>query len=336
MIPVRYKNVPQAFLNFIDKFKRKIAGWYKSGSMGIGNSSVNVNEECRLLFYYLLVDNNLKDLMLADANSLPEIIEWMENVFPQLANDRKISPNDKTSPHSELYKCLRKAFCTLGYDDADFPNFEITEVLGIKACPYCNREEIQYNTVTDEDGAVHNIMDSELDHFFPKGRVPYLAVCLYNLVPSGRLCNGGNGKHEKDVYALKLVNPFSLQGTDGICFLLDFPRKGISSYDTFCDSCDIITLTPNPILNPNRVTFKIGGWYKTEKEQARKVWVQHKKVESESFRDILDSYKARIGSDLSFEGWMELELGIDPYDYNKKKLSKFSMDIWFQLERMRV
>ena len=143
-------------------------------------------------------------------------------------------------------------------------------------------------------------------------------------------------KHEKDVYDLKLVNPFSLNGSDGIYFQLDFPKRGISSYATFCDSCDIITLTPNNILNPNRVTFKIEGWYKTEKEQARKVWIKHRKVESESIRNILAEYRARIGSDFSFEDWVNLELDIDPFDYNKKKLSKFSMDIWFQLERKGI
>lgn len=334
MIPVRYNNIPQAYLDFIDKFKRKIKAWYDAGVMGRGDSIVAVNEECHLIFRFLLIGDNLKTMMLCPSDQLPQLIERMEKKFPQLVNDRQISPNSRAQ-RSDLYYCLRKAFCSLGYDDADFPNYQMTEALALKACPYCNREEIQYQTITDENGLIHNIMDSELDHFYPKGRIPYLAVCLYNLVPSGRICNGGNGKHEKDTYDEHIVNPFSLQGSDGISFVLDIRTGGILDYKTFDKACSIITLTPNPSLEPNRIMFKIKGLYETEMEQAKNVWIAYRKVAADGLRAVLDDYKQKIGYNLSYEEWLGYELNIDPFVYNNKKLSKLSMDIWHQLIRVR-
>lgn len=334
MIPVRYRIIPQAYLDFIDKFKRKIKAWYDAGIMGRGDSSVVVNEECRLIFRFLLIGDNLKKMMLCPSDQLPQLIERMEKKFPQLANDRQISPNSRAQ-RSELYYCLKKTFCTLGYEDADFPNYQMTEALGLKACPYCNREEIQYHTITDENGLLHNIMDSELDHFYPKGRIPYLAVCLYNLIPSGGICNGGNGKHEKDTFFMQIVNPFSLQGSEGISFILDINNRGILDYKTFDNACSIVTLTPNPSLAPNRTIFNIKALYETEIEQAKNVWIAYRKVAAEGLRTVLDEYKQRIGYELSYEEWLRCELKIDPFVYSNKKLSKLSMDIWHQLIRIR-
>lgn len=54
--------------------------------------------------------------------------------------------------------------------------------LGVKVCPYCNR---MYTTTLFGE---HRIRP-DYDHFYPQSKYPYLAVNLFNLIPSCSMCN---------------------------------------------------------------------------------------------------------------------------------------------------
>lgn len=58
--------------------------------------------------------------------------------------------------------------------------------LGITVCPYCDEEFLDL-LESEEKGSVRTL---EIDHYFPKGKYPALAMCFYNLIPSGQNCNG--------------------------------------------------------------------------------------------------------------------------------------------------
>ena len=52
--------------------------------------------------------------------------------------------------------------------------------MGIEVCPYCQRNYISsYGKKTTAD----------LDHFYPKSLYPFLALSLYNFIPSCQVCN---------------------------------------------------------------------------------------------------------------------------------------------------
>ena len=327
MINISYNAVPQAYLDFIDRFKHKIEKWYDDGYMGNNRGMVNLTPECRAIFRYLKTDDNLKNFLLTSADQLPTLITSIERKYPCLSNDRLLSPHNNT-PRSSLYNCLKKAFVDLGYKDIEFPNYQLTEALALNACPYCNAEEIIYQTI-NVNGEEHYIMNSELDHFYPKARIPYLAICLYNLVPSGRICNGSQGKHDDDVYALNLVNPFSLNDARGIHFELDSMYKNVLDYNEFIPKCNIKTKV-EPYLNPNVITFKISQRYNEEKLKARKVWTIYRKVASKGYKKVLEEKRQELGINFSINEWLDDELEIDSISY-KRKLSKFCMDIWGQL-----
>ena len=70
----------------------------------------------------------------------------------------------------------------------------LTEDLNLTVCPYCNRDYINGRS-GDNSGC-------QLDHFFCRSKYPFLAVSLYNLVPSCSVCN--NIKREN----VGLVSPF--------------------------------------------------------------------------------------------------------------------------------
>lgn len=57
--------------------------------------------------------------------------------------------------------------------------------LGIKVCPYCNRQYITSYKVHKK--TVRTTTDT--DHYFPKSEFPLLSMNIYNMIPSCQICN---------------------------------------------------------------------------------------------------------------------------------------------------
>lgn len=82
----------------------------------------------------------------------------------------------------DLYKKFRSS------DEA----CEILKIINANVCPYCNR---QY-TFTAWKGKIK--VTPQFDHFYPKSLYPYLAISVYNLIPSCPLCNMGKSSSAPD------------------------------------------------------------------------------------------------------------------------------------------
>ena len=67
--------------------------------------------------------------------------------------------------------------------------YKIVELTKTDVCPYCNRN-FTFN-FNEKKTTV------ELDHYYPKDKYPYLALNLYNLVPSCHTCNHKKNNNEK-------------------------------------------------------------------------------------------------------------------------------------------
>jgi len=83
--------------------------------------------------------------------------------------------------------------------------------IGARVCPYCNRQYI--TPIYSKDGKVR----ADLDHFYSKGRYPYLSISIYNLVPSCKFCNSslkGTKEFSYDSY----INPYEESLSDYINF----------------------------------------------------------------------------------------------------------------------
>lgn len=100
--------------------------------------------------------------------------------------------------------------------------------LGVTVCPYCDEE---YLDVLEQDGTPTQ-RTLELDHFFPKSSFPALAMCFYNLVPSGQNCNGikkerpiGMSPFEKNIENCTRLSP-------------DLPI-GVNMETVFPEECEI-------------------------------------------------------------------------------------------------
>ncbi len=96
--------------------------------------------------------------------------------------------------------------------------FWLSEKLGIKCCPYCNRNytsshQTYYKDIRGE--VTEKYVFPEFDHFYPKENYPLLAVSFYNLIPSCNICNTHfKQNREPD----KIFNPYKIVGTNHFAF----------------------------------------------------------------------------------------------------------------------
>ena len=74
------------------------------------------------------------------------------------------------------------------YEEGKWSRHKLLSLMGIEVCPYCQRNYISsYGKKTTAD----------LDHFYPKSLYPFLALSLYNFIPSCQICNS-RFKGDKD------------------------------------------------------------------------------------------------------------------------------------------
>jgi len=88
------------------------------------------------------------------------------------------------------------------------------DILGkmkVNVCPYCNR---QY-TFTLKSYKVR----PQFDHFYPKSLYPYLAVSIFNLIPSCSICNQAKGS--LDTYREDILYPYDDEFGEDVKFVID-------------------------------------------------------------------------------------------------------------------
>lgn len=136
---------------------------------------------------------NVKKLLLANRRQMESFIKRFSPVNPVHTDDLR-----------------DKVFQYRNFSNRNVVR-DILREMKIMVCPYCNR---LYVTVL-KSGRVR----AQLDHFFPQSRYPYLALCLYNLIPSCGICN--QAKSELDTGATPLLYPYEEEFGEEVVFTLD-------------------------------------------------------------------------------------------------------------------
>lgn len=127
----------------------------------------------------------VKSLILAEPERIRKCCEELCEKTGNKEYKADISEKDTFIPYfkEHIYKSMRD----LEAADADIPGgkvrfpIRIIQLLGIRTCPYCNRNFIGINK--------SRILGVQLDHFMNRRYYPYFSVSLYNLVPCCGVCN---------------------------------------------------------------------------------------------------------------------------------------------------
>ena len=98
------------------------------------------------------------------------------------------------------------------------PRHKLLSAFEVPVCPYCNRQYITlYRENKNEDRTT-----ADLDHFYIKSIHPYLALSLYNFVPSCQICNS-RFKGDTDFYATPHLYPYTQKSNSLIKFSIHDP-----------------------------------------------------------------------------------------------------------------
>jgi len=151
--------------------------------------------------------------------SIKTINDWIENCFSKDWDFKKmiLAQPKELEELSKIFKfkCCNDFSCFHGYynylnqykeekyfniingEKRPYNAYQLLENLKVFVCPYCNRNTI-YNIKTTQKRT------SELDHYYPQSKYPFLALSFYNLVPSCKVCN----KIKLDNDDKKYINPY--------------------------------------------------------------------------------------------------------------------------------
>jgi len=233
---------------------------------------------------------------------------------------------DENSYRIKLTKNQKDMFLTL-YTRLN--NAKFIKDLDVKVCPYCNRNYIFNFTKNKSQEAT-----AQLDHFFDKKKYPYLAVSIYNLVPSCSTCNQRKSTKQEDVFY-----PYHESFNDSVKFTV----KGIKKRDELLkENVDFfdesrIELAYEIKNNEDKVkkhieVFNIENLYNEHKDIVSEL-LQKRVIYSDDYIDsLLNEYEGKLFNNK--EDLLRLVTSgyIEDKDINKRPLSKLIKDISEELK----
>lgn len=190
---------------------------------------------------------------------------------------------------------------SVSYDES-YNAYTLLTAMNIKVCPYCDDE--YFDIIHPEQGLRRTC---EFDHFYPKTIYPALAMCFYNLIPSGKGCNQVMNRYEIE------ANPY---------------HRDIESWSFFESNVPIGANLDTLDINQFTITLHTSG--KMVRNNAVLAIEERYNHRNEVIRDLL--YAIRDFSDVNIkelrrmgvsENWInnrkEKELG-HPYPTNRGKI----------------
>ena len=156
--------------------------------------------------------------------------EYLEG-FPKNKGKKKSKELQELYDKLDIFKSEYIYF----YNSPHWNAYEFQKELGVTVCPYCNTNFILiYESSNGRTRAT-------LDHFFDKGRYPFLAISIYNLIPSCKICNS-DFKSKKFTSLATHYSPYEKNITKYIRFRKEIIRdrdEEIFSTESKVDDKDI-------------------------------------------------------------------------------------------------
>lgn len=242
--------------------------------------------------------------------------KWLSDFILADVETLKIFVTNKALLQFDEFKTIYSSkFCngaTVYVDDqAKYNAYTLCENLKITVCPYCDEE---YLDILKSDGK-KTLRTLEIDHFYPKSEYPALAMCFYNLVPSGQICNGIKKKE------LLGMNPYESK-IEAYTFLYpDFPI-GINMAKIAVSDC-VIKFHPKQRMIQNVNKLRLEERYERHKGIAHKYITNLQFYSDEKIEELV---KMGIFSskEMAYRDLFDIPLSEDT---DQKLLTKLRRDI---------
>jgi hypothetical protein len=239
---------------------------------------------------------NFEKLIRADYIYMKSLVDFLGKNPKRYALSKQ-----ETEYFLTMYKRLKKA--------------EYIKKLNIAVCPYCNRNYIFNFSKNNKQNAT-----AQLDHFFDKKKYPYLAVSMYNLVPSCSTCNQRKSSKQENIFY-----PYLESFND--CAQFKFSMKNTSEI-----SLKIEAKKEHDKVEKHIEVFNLEKLYNEHKDIVLEL-IQKREIYPDSYiDDLLKQYEGTFFNNR--EDILRLiTCGyVDDKDLHKRPLSKLIKDISEELE----
>lgn len=219
------------------------------------------------------------------------------------------------------------------------PRHEVLTVLYVPVCPYCNRQYItKYGKIGEEETT------ADLDHFFHKSLYPFLALSVYNFVPSCSICNR-TFKGTVDFYATPHLYPYAQQSNGEMKFKLNDIKLlwEIERWkDDGIEGQLAVKIEPGKKVNGNRKkavdnnkqTFHLDDIYQSHTDQVYEIMCKALAYNDRRIKDLYEAFeivnqkgKSKLFS--SEEEVREMIFGqyLNEGELHKRPLAKMTHDL---------
>lgn len=256
-----------------------------------------------------ITGKSFKKLLVAKPNELKEIVSNNGLYF--------ICSTDKKAL-LDLYENFR----------ARVISKKLIKKINLKVCPYCNRNYI-FNF--NKNNRVE--VTAQLDHFYDKSTYPYLAISLYNLIPSCSTCNLRKSSKNEDIFYPynESFNQYAKFVYNGIA--TQPKNKNLNFFDIERIKLNLEAKQESEKVNSHKSVFNLENLYENHKDIVKEL-LQKSQIYNKSY---LDELEQQFGDGRVFTNRDELlrlvtgGYGTDE-EINQRPLSKLIKDISEQLD----
>ncbi|BCD01256.1 hypothetical protein BC30048_4158 [Bacillus cereus] len=161
------------------------------------------------------ISEELESIVLGDVTTLQDYVTWFDGIVKKVDKDEAKEIRRKLSIFLDEYSYFSSK-------KTGWSAYEFVKEIDVTICPYCNSQYIfVYNSrnIIKDSIKIHGKTRAVLDHFFDKGKYPFLAISIYNLVPCCKVCNS-DFKGTKSVDLEEYYSPYE----KGLSDLIKFER----------------------------------------------------------------------------------------------------------------
>lgn len=202
----------------------------------------------------------------------------------------------------------------------------ILSKMGITVCPYCNRSYI----VTLKKCKVR----PQLDHYYPKAKYPYLALSLYNLIPSCGSCN--QAKLDMDTRVKAILYPYKEEFGEKIVFATDIKDENqfVKCMTGESDKWEVSIQNPEGILgdkvgNQNDV-LHLTELYNEHKDYIADIFKSFHVNTGKRIKELLTQFPEIFSTEEEVLGLMFMS-DIRKESWGKRPLTKLTHDIYMEI-----
>ena len=258
------------------------------------------------------------DLRILPPDKMCELVKQVASIYP----------TPEKHSYKVLCKAIKRAFSFSSAVKWMKDNERIYHIYSnLRFCPYCNADTVYALRM----GA--NFARSDLDHFFPQDKYPFLATSLYNLIPSCTRCNSPV-KRNKNVDPGKMSMPYANDIDSDIHFDLKIRNLRGLFGDISPKTCDIMAFPSVWGVNGAK-GLEFVRFFGLE-EMYGKQFMPEVGDLMRRIRVFISSYPDfwhLKGVDLAALMWHDIP---EPQDINKFRLGKLKRDILKQFVREMV